>query len=273
MGIEKFLKTSKVKVAHAFTRLSYKRQARFYCVGAAKTGTHSIGSIFDQTIRSGHEADSEEVISQILAVVSGQTSATDLRTHIRQRDKRLCLDVDSSQLNFFLLDHLLDEFPDARFLLTIRDCYSWLDSFINHSLRQGASDNWTKLRDYRFQDGIFSHPPEEQALQERGLYTLKGYLTYWSHHNNKVLSSVPEDRLLVVKTNEIADKIFDIADFAGLPKAAIQADQAHAFKNSEKFHVLKKISEAYLEATVEEVCGPLMSKFFPEIRSIKDAKL
>jgi len=42
-----------------------------------------------------------------------------------------------------LLDFLLHEFPDARFLLTIRDCYSWLIPMFNQSLR--FRGNWIAL--------------------------------------------------------------------------------------------------------------------------------
>lgn len=270
MRDDHLLRQVKARAISAYTRLSYKRKCRLYCVGAAKTGTHSIDSMFDDTVKSKHEADSEEVISKILEISEGRISDADLLSYIRQRDKRLCLDVDSSQLNFFLLDYLLEEFPDALFLLTIRDCYSWLNSFIDDSLRRNPSGNWIKLREYRFRSSTFSHPLEEKVLKERGLYTLDGYLSYWANHNNKVLSSVPEDRLMIIKTNEITRRAHDIADFAGLPRETVQIQHSHAFKNPEKFHILREIDEAYLEAKVREHCGPLMRKFFPEIQSIND---
>lgn len=267
------LKNVRVKAGRAYKHLSYKRKARLYCVGAAKTGTHSIASMFDRTIRSDHEADGEEIIRRILEVSEGKISDLDLSTYIRERDKNLCLDVDSSQLNFYLLDYLLKEFHDALFLLTIRDCYSWLDSFINDSLRRDTSKSWIKLRNYRFQADTFSYPSEEYPLKQRGLYTLNGYLSYWAHHNSKVLATVPEDRLMIIKTNEITNKADDIARFAGLSMGSVQANYTHSFKNPEKFYVLREIEEAHLDAKVQEICGPIMRKFFPEIRSIRDSKI
>lgn len=265
------LKKIKTKATSTYTRLNYKRKARLYCVGTAKSGTHSINSMFNHTVRSKHEANNKEVISKILEISKGRISEADLLSYVQQRDKRLCLDIDSSQLNFFLLDYLLEEFPDALFLLTIRDCYSWLDSFINDSLRRNTTKSWILLREYRFRSNVFSHPLEELTLKERGLYTLDGYLSYWANHNKKVLSSIPEDRLMIVKTNEITKKAHDIAAFADLPGKSIRIEKAHSFKNPEKFYVLREIQEAYLEAKVREYCSALMSRFFPEIQSINDA--
>jgi hypothetical protein len=165
------------------------------------------------------------------------------------------------------------EFPKALYWLTIRDCYSWLNSFINDSLRRKVSERWIKLREHRFRANEFSHLSEERPLREKGLYTLDGYLSYWASHNNRVLSSVPEDRLMIVKTNEITERADDIADFAGLPKASIQLEHSHSFRNSIKFNVLQEIQETYLEAKVQEHCGTLMKRFFPEIISIYDSNI
>lgn len=267
------LERIKNRILNSRARLSYQRKCRLYCVGAAKTGTHSIDSMFDHTIRSAHEPDSDEVIGKILDLSRGQIQEAEVVSYIRKRDKRLCLDVDSSQLNFFLLDYLLEEFPKALYLLTMRDCYSWLDSFINDSLRRNASERWTKFRDYRFRSNEFSHPSEEHPLRERGLYTLDGYLSYWGRHNNKVLSSVPEDRLMIVKTNELTQKAHEIADFAGLPMTSIQLMHSHSFKNLTKYNVLREIKKSYLEAKIQEHCGALMKRYFPGIKSINDSNI
>jgi hypothetical protein len=166
-------------VTHYLHRLSYVRKSRLYCVGTAKSGTHSIAAMFDDTVRTGHEPDSEQIICKILDISRGHINEADLVSFIHSRDKRLCLDVDSSQLNFFLVDMLIKEFHDARFVLTFRNCYAWLDSFINHSLRKtDVKPEWAKLRDVRFKAAELTHPPEEQILKEQGLYTIDGYLSY-----------------------------------------------------------------------------------------------
>jgi hypothetical protein len=273
MSSKHLLKKVKNSILSSYTRLGYQRKCRLYCVGAAKTGTHSIDSMFDHTVRSAHEPDNSEIIDKILDISEGRIKEAEIVDYLRKRDKRLCLDVDSSQLNFFLLDYLLEAFPKALYLLTIRDCYSWLNSFINDALRRSVSEHWIKLREHRFRANEFSHPSEELPLREKGLYTLDGYLSYWARHNKRVLSSVPEDRLMIVKTNEITKRSHEIANFAGLPKDSIQLEHSHAFKNSIKFNVLQEIQKTYLEAKVQEHCGTLMKRFFPEIISMNDSNL
>ena len=50
----------------------------------------------------------------------------------------------------FLLHKLVELFPTAKFVLTIRDPLSWVDSFINHQLAHSASEKWLAFRDWKF---------------------------------------------------------------------------------------------------------------------------
>jgi hypothetical protein len=88
-----------------------------------------------------------------------------------------------------------------------------------------------------------------------------------------ILSSVPKDRLMIVRTSEITKKAFEIADFAGLPRSSIQLEQSHSFKNPRKYNLLYEIDRAYLESKVQLHCGTLMKRYFPEIKSISDASV
>jgi hypothetical protein len=168
------------------------RRTRLYCIGTAKSGTHSIADMFCHSIRAAHEPQADALVQKILGAASGQISTEQLTHWVRARDKEMALEVDSSQLNFFLMDILLTEFPDALFVLTIRDAYSWLDSFINHVLHfNGMGPDWLRFRDFRFKAGAFTHAAEEPILKEKGLHTLDGYLSYWAMHNENVLARVP----------------------------------------------------------------------------------
>lgn len=228
-----------------------------YVVGAAKTGTHSIASMFDHTVRARHEPGAAALIRVILRPPPEAL----LLELVRSRGRRLGLDVDSSQLNAFILPQLLEAFPDARFLLTLRDCYSWLESLINASLGRPVPEPWLAFRDYRFRRPE-AHPPEERALQQRGLYTLDGYLSYWARHNNDVLARVPPQRLMVVRTDEITARAEEIAAFAGLDSRCLRQERSHTNESSARFHVLREIPEAHLEAKVDQHCRSLMERFF-----------
>lgn len=271
MSIKRSLNKSVGSVATYFARLRRARQCRLYCVGMAKSGTHSIASMFDGHLRSQHERENKALIRTILDLSSGRISGAELRAWVKQRDRQLYLDIDSSQLNYFLLVTLVKEFADAHFLLTIRDCYSWLDSFINHSLRHKASEEFLALRALRFKPDIFMHPPEEQLLAEKGLYTLDGYLSYWAEHNQKVIATVPADRLMIVRTDKITQSAHNIAGFVGLPAESVRVENSHAFKTPKKYGILHEIDRDHLERKIQQYCAPLMQQFFPEIKSMADA--
>jgi hypothetical protein len=246
------------------------RRAQLYCVGAAKSGTNSIAGVFEDRMRALHEPESDRLMSILFGHFAGAVDRDELTRFLRERDRRLWLEVDSSQLNYFVLDLLLDEFPDAKFLLTIRDCYSWLDSMINQSLTRPTPPAWRRLRDVRFRPGDFRHSAEEKVLAERGLYTLDGYLSYWAAHNATVLRRVPREKLLVVRTDRISQSVRHIADFAGVPLAKLNLRKAHSFKNEEFRGVVSMIAPRFLEEKVSMHCREIMQAYFPDIRSALD---
>jgi Sulfotransferase domain len=250
------------------------RRARLYGVGLGKSGTHSVAEMFSGDLRVGHEAEAGELIGKILARHHGQLGEADFDAWLRARDGRLTLEVDSSSLNFWLVDFLLREFPDARFVLTIRDCYSWTNSFLNHWLRQPAADaRWTGLHELRFgsKDGPFAQ--EEQRLKELGFYPLAAYLKHWTKHNGQVLEKIPSTRLLVVRTDQLRERALEIADFAGVPRSMVKLDKTHQFSNPSKQDLLRQIDRNFVEGEAERWCGPLMARFFPEIKSLAEVKL
>jgi hypothetical protein len=247
------------------------RKFHIYCVGTAKSGTHSIAHMFDNKLCVGHEPEGDELLDVVFDTLAGSLSETELNRYLLARDRRLWLEVDSSQLNYFFLVGLVELFPDAKFILTIRDPYSWLDSFLNHQLARGGGPKWVKLRDIRFQPDVYVHQQGEQILKEKGLYTLDGYFSYWARHNHTVLETVPEDRLLVVRTDMISDRVDDIAAFAGVETNDIQRERTHAFKAKEKFGLLDRLDQQYLESKVNQYCADLVARFFPEIQSGRSA--
>ena len=88
-----------------------------------------------------------------------------------------------------------------------------------------------------------------------------------------MLDRVPEERLLVVRTDHIHQRAAQIAIFARLSPDLVRPARAHRFKNPAKQPIVAQLGRAFLEDTVARHCRPLMGRFFPEIRSIEDAML
>ena len=59
------------------------RLARLYCVGAPKSGTHSIAELFAPPVRSLHEPEAERTIDFILAKETGQFTPEQVREHLK----------------------------------------------------------------------------------------------------------------------------------------------------------------------------------------------
>ena len=82
--------------------------------------------------RAAHEPERAETLDLILREARGELSAPEVRTYLRDRDARLDLDYDVAWADQFIVDHLLAVFPEATFIVLIRDCHTWLQSIAGH---------------------------------------------------------------------------------------------------------------------------------------------
>jgi hypothetical protein len=191
--------------------------------------------------------------------------------------------MDSSHLNYPLLEFLVTEFPDAKFILTIRDCYSWLDSLLNHHGPlygpRGKQASFHRTKWIRFYDDLFgahrfSHGSAEQALADLNLYTLDGYFSYWAKHNRDAITMIPAHRLLIIKTQEIDQNASAIATFLQIPADTLSQNiRGNTRKASQKLHLLSKLEPEFVEEKAQQHCQELMAQFFPEIQNIRDLPL
>ncbi len=242
---------------------------RLYGIGLGKTGTNVLASIFTG-LSAAHEPEAPKVIESILGYDSGRIDWRYLRDFVAARDRRLGLAVDVSNLNVFLLDLLVQMAPRAVFVLTIRDPYSWLDSILNHYLCRPPNASWRDFAMYRFGLEHQLHPPEERALADSGLFSLAGYLSYWRAHIDKALVAVPAERLLVVRTEQIASEAERIALFAGFPDSVVDRSRIQEYRNYDRRPILQSIPRCHLIEQVRMHCEPIASRFFPEIGFSED---
>ena len=251
--------------------LTSSRQFQAYCVGTPKSGTMSVAAILSRSYRSAHQPDSRELFAVIRQRQSGLPE-TRLRRWVVNRDRRLWLEMDSSHLLHGIVDVLANAFPEAKFILTIRDCYSWLESEINEQLGPGSSKPpWDQAYDLRY--GGSRGDKADMPLIERGLFPITAYLDYWTRHNEVVLA-VPPHRLLVLRTNDISKATPQVAGFLGIPATSIDADRAHVHRRSEnRIRLWELIDPGYVTGLAQVHCRHLMERFFPEIRSPEDAGL
>ena len=235
-----------------------RRRFQIYCIGAPKTGTVSIANIFSSKFRTKHEPRYLEFARLIEWRMTGHVSKSDLRKFFRERDWSLWLECESSHPLAWFCDILVKEFPSAKFILPIRDCYSWLDSIINQHLNYTWQEESMRLRDIFFDNGSKHEVIEFDRL---GLYTLDGYLHYWAKHNNFVLDSTPPNRLLVLPTHHISKGIGQLANFAGVAAEVLDCKASHSHKAEKKHHVLDGVDRRLIVGKIESICGPVIERF------------
>lgn len=256
-----------LKTTYVVSKLRKPRRFHIFGVGANKTGTVSLARAFSGNYRSAHEPRASDVISAILARAAGRIGDGDFERFVVEHDRLTWLEMHSSNLNYDFLEILVRRFEKAKFVLTIRDCYSWADSSFDQFLNYLDLDQplWDALRDWRYRAEGFRHSAEERLLAERGLAPLEGYFSYWARHNSGVLETVPRDRLLVIRTDELSDSLAALADFAGVSASTLHLGGIHSHRAPTKHGLLSKLDSDFVRAKAEEHCGELMRRFFPDV--------
>ena len=225
---------------------------RVFGVGAAKTGTHTLAQMFEDHVRTGHEADADALIRRFLHKAETGDAAP-LHKFLRWRDRLRGLKIDSSSVNAYLIDDLLTLYPDSRFLLTIRPPGPWLRSMLDHSVLRDPTDAWKRFRTYRFGTGD-DFPPEEAELQKPGLFPVSRYLDAWTFSVSEALDKIPEDQLLILQTSEIGPRAREFAEFCGLgPEIAPKT--THAYANRFRSGLLDTLPRDYLAEKLEHHAG------------------
>lgn len=157
---------------------------------------------------------------------------------------------------------LRDLHPRARFILTIRDCYSWLNSCIGL-----LSDDFYRSEKAKFigtfinnvnlgSDGSFTWTPRPRCK-----VCLKQLMKMWSAANASLLR-MPTDRLLVLRTGELTNSIPAIAEFAGVATDDLDVDHAN---KGPGLNFLGCFDGDRLDRLVQRYCGPLMADRFPGV--------
>jgi sulfotransferase family protein len=239
------------------------RRLDLCCCGLSKSGTHSIAGIFEG-YRSVHHPDSAVRLELAIRYVEGQLDRARAARTLRWRDRHLLrLEVESSSIAGTLIEPLVDACPEKKFLLTIRGVEAWCDSWIDHKINSPptASSRFAALDRAKLRAEDFTPTRHDAPFLARGLLPLACYFQLWTRHNARVLQTVPEERLLVVPTEEIGERISEIALFAGVPPSTLRPERAWLFKTPKKHRLLATLDPSYVTDTAERLCGALTERY------------
>ncbi|MDE0027773.1 MAG: hypothetical protein OXP69_25450 [Spirochaetaceae bacterium] len=166
-----------------------------FCVGQAKSGTASLVGLLSANYRVAHEPERAATLDLILRHARGEVSDAANHEHLRARDARLDLEYDVAWANQFLIRDLLAVFPAAKFIVLIRDCYTWLQSIMGHLTVRDVPDDVVTFLEWWFQPDRYPHGDADRPLADRGLFSVSAYLHAWNRHVNSCLGSIQGNRL------------------------------------------------------------------------------
>jgi hypothetical protein len=241
----------------------YGRKARAFALGVPKSGTTSIAGLFSRQARSGHEPHRPETVHDMYGHFRGEISDEQLIKSYRVRDKQLMLTLESNCFLAYRPDLLYATFPHSKFIVTIRNPLTWLDSIFDNNLNfpRGKTPTMTRWHQVFFQDTDTSNRNGDNPLVERGLYPLDTYLAYWARTYRSILHALPSEERLIVGTNQISRRADEIGKFVGIDLSSNRSHVIHRNKTSIKHRVLEELDERYVADRINHQCHRLIAEF------------
>lgn len=239
------------------------RRFQAYCLGLPKTGTVSLCGIFGN-YRSAHEFRQWDTHQMVIKFKRGQASLDEFRAFLQDRDAAGQLEMDSAHFNRHYVTILAEEFPEAKFICLIRDCYSWVDSLVNHfTLPEREA-----LQSKELGNGMPFDLPRGDCEAKRELIRnferyIDGPLSHWAAETRATLERLPADRSLVIRTHEIAQNVDALADLVGVPPDSLLRQNTHLNKADYHTRILRRCDRGLLREKVDQHCGELMETWFP----------
>jgi hypothetical protein len=240
-----------------------------YVVGLGKTGTTTMRSIFGH-YRAAHEMDRLHFVPVSTRALNGTLSPAQARWEMRRRSIRFGLEVDSAAFLTPFAPQLRDMYPRAQFLVLVRDCFSWIDSWAEHWVRHVTTGTpWEAHRAalYAGADAPAA-TPDDRPLTERGLPPVGALLHRWGTTYSTLRIEAPPERTLVVRTEDIDTAHERIAAFCRVkPNTLAVSVRENVAPRREG--ILRDVPTDHLLAEAERYCAPVMSALWgPEWHSL-----
>jgi len=242
-----------------------------FCVGQAKSGTASLAALLRAHYRAAHEPEREQILAMILREARGEVTEHAFRDYLLARDQRLNLEYDIAWANQFIIGHLLTLFPGSKFIILIRDPYTWLQSIAGHLVSRDIPRDVLAFLDWWFRPDLYPHTQHDHAMQELGLYSIAAFLNTWNRHVTVCTQLIPPNRRLILKTHELGRSHQQIADFLQIPVDSLDILHGHVNRGAETDRVAPLIDCGYVTEMVESICGENTAHYFPELAGFNDA--
>ena len=244
------------------------RATKAFCVGQAKAGTASLVGLLKPYHRAAHEPEREEILEMILLESSGDVDEEKFRAYLIERDQRLSLDYDVAWANQFIISHLLAVFPDAKFVVLLRDPFTWLQSIIGHLLSRDVPADVISFLDWWFKPDRYPHSSQDSKLKNQKVYSIAAFLNAWNQHINICTEVIPSEKRLVLRTHELNKSHWKLGRFLQIPTESINVENGHLNRSIWSGQIDSLVGRDFLNEMVDTICGENMSRYFPEVTDI-----
>jgi len=240
-----------------------QRKFQVYCVGLPRSGTHSVASMFRNKYRAEHEPYAGATIKMIEDVIRGRSSEKKVLEHLYIRDRFMQLELESAHYLYQFIPQLLELFPESKFILTVREPKSWLESEMNKNYQSVHGKIWSRLEALRY--GIYNNSFENTAIGKlEGVYPVSSYLQYYVGHIDFVLRNVTEQKLLVLDTFTLKENIDRICEFTGAEKNHLNLSGIHSAKRKQKkIRINDLLEEEKLNSSIDTYCRAFIENNLP----------
>jgi hypothetical protein len=227
---------------------------RFHIINLsmARTGTASIAGLFGH-FRSGHEYLLPETLTHILDRRDGLISDAELDAFLLERDRRSGLEIDSTSVLYLAQDRLFALFPDARFLLVVRNGADRLVSlmemmnFLQQSCAKEAMFYGMPCAELMRQAKRAMPPSlarsmspaltDVKSVYMKSLPDLAADWGKWTLTTLQNLGRLPPGRVLIIRTNDIDASYEQLAALAGIDQSELDLSKHHLNRAREKLDI------------------------------------
>jgi hypothetical protein len=221
--------------------------------------------------RAAHEPEREQILEMILRESRGDISQGEIGAYLIARDKRLNLEYNIAWANQFLIGHLLSVFPDARFIVLVRDPFTWLQSICGHLASRDVPRDVREFLDWWFRPDMYLHTRHDHALQSLGIYSIAAYLNAWNRHVTACSQLIPPHRRLILRTHDLGRSHQQLADVLQISVGDFNINNEHMNRRTWPDRLESLLDRSYLVEMVTSICHENMARHFPEVASIEDA--
>jgi hypothetical protein len=233
---------------------------QMYGVGEGKSGTQTLAAMLGH-YRAAHERERLRARDLAADVFSGRVDLNSRRVEVelRRRQWRHHLEADVAGNMSIFVEPLARTQRRAQFVLLVRDCFSWLNSRVEHTLRH-PDDDPSRYHATRFAPYADRHAPEEAALENAGVLPISSYLRAWAQTNASVLAAAPADRLLVIRTEDLSCSADRLAAFLDIEPVTISVE--HRNPARDPTGLLADVPPAFVVDQAERFCADTMRRFW-----------